>query len=116
MPLPDDVVLRPHHYVVIRYAVEVQLSPMQYRMFEMIAASPIGITPEALFDKLYIGMNPPMQGRRSIHIQRVNANKKLAPLGIRIGTNRRHGGGGPGRNRHGQGGTGGSIYKVEVAA
>jgi hypothetical protein len=104
MPLPRDVKLRPEHYVIVRADVEVQLSPMQYRMFEMIAGSPIGMTPEALFDRLYQGMDPPMQGRRSVHIQRIHANQKLTVVRMRITSNRRHGGAG-------------SVYKVvEVAA
>jgi hypothetical protein len=96
------VVLIAHHYTVVRDGAEVVLSPMQFRMLEMIATSEIGMTPEALFDRLYAGMDTPLHGRRSIHIQRVNANHKLEPLRVRITSNRRHGG--PG-----------SVYRVIAA-
>ena len=98
----SGVLLHPHAYMVVRDGVEVSLSPMQYRMLEIIDASPIGVTPEALFDRVYAGMDTPMQGRRSIHIQRVHANRKLQAIKVRITSNRRHGG--PG-----------SLYKVEAA-
>jgi len=98
----NGVELHPDIYVVVRGGVEVSLSPMQYRMFELIAGSAIGMSPEALFDRLYVGMTPPMYGRRSIHIQRIHANHKLEPLRIRIASNRRHGG--PG-----------SLYKMVAA-
>ena len=96
------VVMVSQHYAVTRHGAEVILSPMQFRMLEMIAGSEIGMTPEALFDRLYAGMDTPLHGRRSIHIQRVNANHKLEPLGVKITSNRRYGG--PG-----------SVYRVIAA-
>ncbi len=90
-------------FIVVREGVEVTLSPMQFRMLQIISGSSIGVTPEALFEIIYSGARTPMQGRRSIHIQRVHANRKLSAIRVRITSNRRHGG--PG-----------SLYKVEVAA
>jgi DNA-binding response OmpR family regulator len=98
----SGVLLHPKGYLVVRDGVEVSLSPMQYRMFEIIAGSTIGVSPEALFERIYTGMHTPMQGSRSIHIQRIHANKKLQAIKVRITSNRRHGG--PG-----------SLYKVEAA-
>ena len=88
----SGVGLHPEFYMLTRDGVEVWLSPMQYRMLVIIAASPIGVTPEALFDRLYAGTDLPLTGRRSVHIQRVHANHKLAAIKLRISSNRRHGG------------------------
>jgi hypothetical protein len=85
--------LYPSLYLVVRAGLEVQLSPMQFRMLEMIAGSEIGMTPEALFDRLYVGARTPLTGRRSVHIQRVHANHKLAAIKMQITSSRgRHGG------------------------
>jgi DNA-binding response OmpR family regulator len=94
MSVLDEVGVRlyPSLYLVVRAGLEVQLSPMQFRMLEMIAADPIGITPAMLFDRLYIGADTPLTGARSVHIQRVHANKKLRAIRVRIETSRRNGG------------------------
>ena len=100
----DEVGVRlyPHLYLVVRAGLEVQLSPMQFRMLEMIADNPIGITPETIFNRLYIGIESPLTGRRAVHTQRINANKKLRVIRVRIQTNRANGG--PG-----------SIYRLAAA-
>jgi hypothetical protein len=89
----NGVELYPEIYTVTRFGVEVSLSPMQYRMLEMIAASRVGVTPEMLFERLYVGIDSPLTGRRVLHNQRVHANHKLAAIKMQISSSRgRHGG------------------------
>ena len=98
----SGVRLDPRLYLLTRSGVEVSLSPMQFRLLEMVANEPAGVTPETLFERLYVGMDSPLQGRRSVHMQRCHANHKLAAIKVRITSNRSHGG--PG-----------SFYRLEVA-
>jgi hypothetical protein len=51
------------------------------------------VTPEVLFDRLYVGIDSPLTGRRVVHNQRVHANHKLAAIKLQITSSRgRHGG------------------------
>jgi hypothetical protein len=71
---------------ITRNGVEVFLSPQLFEIFLIISRARYGVTPTRLFDAIYAG-NPnggPLTGRRTIHVQRRNLNRKIAPLGLHI--------------------------------
>ena len=71
---------------VVRDGVEVFLSPQLFKIFLRIGMSKHGATPTQLFEAIYAGdpNGGPLTGRKAVQIQRVNLNRKLAPLGLRI--------------------------------
>ena len=78
---------------VTRAGREVILSPQLFKIFLLVARARYGITPEKLFDAIYRDSvdGGPMTGPKTMQVQRVNLNKRIAPLGLAITS------GGPGR-------------------
>ena len=71
---------------VTRDGVEVFLSPQLFEIFLLISKAKSGVTPEQLFQSIY-GDDPnggPLCGRKAIHVQRRNLNRRIAPLGLHI--------------------------------
>ena len=71
---------------VTRGDVEVFLSPQLFAIFLHVSAARFGATPAQLFDALYVDSidGGPLTGRKAVQVQRVNLNRKLAPLGLHI--------------------------------
>lgn len=89
---PETITVRPGvvantvRHSVVRDGVEVFLSPQLFEIFLYVAKARFGATPEQLFTAIYAGAidGGPLSGRKAIHVQRRNLNRKLAPLGLRI--------------------------------
>ena len=71
---------------VTRDGVEVSLPPQLFAIFMLISRAKFGVTPERLFNSIYADSidGGPLTGRRSVQVQRVNLNRRIAPLGLRI--------------------------------
>jgi hypothetical protein len=87
---------------VTRAGLEVALSRQQFQMFVLISFAKHGTTPERLFDVIYASSidGGPLTGRKAMAVQRVNLNRRLAPIHLKISS------GGPGRA--------GGIYELCV--
>ena len=89
---PETITIRPGvtanviHRSVTRDGVDVFLSPQLFEIFLRIGLSKCGATPAQLFQSIYADdpNGGPLAGRKVMQVQRVNLNKKLAPLGLRI--------------------------------
>jgi hypothetical protein len=87
---------------VTRAGIEVPLSRQLFRMFMLIGTAKHGTTPERLFNFIYANSidGGPLTGRKSMAVQRVNLNRKLAPLHLKVSS------GGSGRA--------GGVYELSV--
>ena len=89
---PETVTIRPGvvantiRHSVTRDGLEIFLSPQLFEIFLRIGLSKSGVTPAQLFDAIYSDSidGGPLTGRKAVQAQRVNLNRKLAPLGPRI--------------------------------
>jgi hypothetical protein len=77
------VVANTVRHSVTRDGVEVFLSPQLFRIF---GTAKYGVTPAQLFDAIYADdpNGGPITGRRAVQVRRVNLNRKIASLGLRI--------------------------------
>jgi hypothetical protein len=80
------VVANTVRHSVTRDGVEVFLSPQLFEIFLRIGTARYGATPAQLFDAIYNDSpdGGPLTGRKAVQVQRVNLNRKIAPLGLRI--------------------------------
>ena len=87
---------------VTRAGVEVPLSRQLFCMFVLIGTAKYGTTPERLFNAIYADSidGGPLTGRKAMAVQRVNLNRKLAPLLLKVSS------GGSGRA--------GGVYELSV--
>ncbi len=71
---------------VARDGVEVFLSPQLFQIFMRVGTARFGVTPAQLFEVIYADAidGGPLTGRKAMHVQRVNLNKKLVAIGLRI--------------------------------
>ena len=81
-----DIVANEIRHSVTRNGVEVFLSPQLFEIFSIISRAKHGVTPAQLFAALFANdpNGGPLSGKKAIHVQRRNLNKKLAPLGLHI--------------------------------
>src|SRR5262245_52905055 len=84
----DGVVANTVRLSVSRGGYEVFLSRQLFEMLLLIGTAEFGTTPERLFNAIYADAinGGPLTGRKAICVQRVNLNRKLAPLYLRIST------------------------------
>ena len=80
------IVVNEIRHSVTRNGVEVFLSPQLFEIFSIISRAKFGVTPAHLFNLVYADdpNGGPLSGRKAVQVQRVNLNKKLAPLGLHI--------------------------------
>ena len=80
------VVANEARHSVMRDGVEVFLSPQLFRIFLLISRARFGVTPARLFNVIYADLidGGPLTGRKAVQVQRINLNRKLAPLGLHI--------------------------------
>ena len=71
---------------VTREGVEIFLPPQLFTIFLLVSRAKFGITPERLLNSIYADSidGGPVTGRKAMHVQRVNLNRRLAPLGLHI--------------------------------
>jgi hypothetical protein len=71
---------------VSRNGTEVLLSPQLFSILLLIANARDGTTPARLFDAIYADSRNggPLTGRKAMQVQRVNLNRRLAPLALRV--------------------------------
>jgi hypothetical protein len=71
---------------VTRNGCEIFLSPQQFGIFLLVSTAKFGMTPAHLFNVIYADSidGGPLTGRKAVQVQRVNLNRKIAPLGLRI--------------------------------
>jgi hypothetical protein len=71
---------------VTRDGAEVFLSPQLFGILLLIGKAKFGVTPAQLFQSIYADdpNGGPLTGRKAVQVQRVNLNRKLAPIGLRI--------------------------------
>jgi hypothetical protein len=71
---------------VARDGVEVFLSPQLFEILLLIGQARFGMPPRRLFDALYTDAinGGPLTGRKAVQVQRINLNRKIAPLGLHI--------------------------------
>ena len=69
-----------------RGGVEVLLPRQLFAMFLLIAKAKHGTTPERLFDAIYADSvdGGPLTGHKAMQVQRVNLNRRIAPLYLHI--------------------------------
>ena len=60
----------------------VALTPLQRRIYNLLAATPEGIAVEGVIARVYT--EPPVTARNSVWVTITNANKRLAPFKQRI--------------------------------
>ena len=101
MPLPSDIVVHRHIYTLERAGIEVELTPMQFRLFMLVAEAHAGLRPSAAYMAMYSGAREPETGVRTIHQFRVQLNVRLRQIRLKVTTNNQGGGG--------------SIYRLEAA-
>jgi hypothetical protein len=72
---------------VIRDSVKVSLSPQLFKIFLLIGKAKFGVTPERLFAAIYADSidGGPLTGRKAMHVQRVNLNRRPAHRICRLG-------------------------------
>ena len=80
------VVANTVRHSVTRDGVEVFLSPQLFEIFLLISKAKFGVTPEQIFQSIYADdpNGGPLCGRKAIHVQRWNLNRRIAPLGLHI--------------------------------
>ena len=89
---PETMIIRPGvtantvRHSVTRDGVEIFLSPQLFEILLLVSKARFGITPAQLFNALYTDLpdGGPPTGRKAVQVQRINLNRKLAPLGFRI--------------------------------
>ena len=71
---------------VKRNGVEIFLPPQQFEILLLVSKAKFGITPTRLFEALYADSidGGPLCGRKAVHVQRRNLNRRLAPIGLHI--------------------------------
>jgi hypothetical protein len=71
---------------VTRAGVEIFLPPQLFGILLLIGKAKFGVTPARLFEALYSDSidGGPLTGRKAVQVQRVNLNRRIAPLGLRI--------------------------------
>ena len=71
---------------VSRNGTEVLLPRQLFLMLLLIANARYGTTPARLFDAIYADSidGGPLTGRKAVQVQRVNLNRSLAPLALRV--------------------------------
>lgn len=72
----------------IEETAPVPLSPMQFRIFDIVRRSTHGITNTQLVDRIYAPLadGGPMYAYQSVRVQIVRANERLAKANLRITT------------------------------
>ena len=106
----DEIEIRPGvtvdrlRLLVSRNGNEARLTLQLLSLLLLIASAKCGTTPTRLFDAIYADDSDggPLTGRKAMQVQRVNLNRRLAPLGLRITS------GGAGRA--------GGLYTLEASA
>jgi hypothetical protein len=63
--------------------IPVALTPLQRRIYELLAAVPIGVSIDAVVNRVYVDGAPP-NARNSVWVTIINANKRLEPFQQRI--------------------------------
>lgn len=76
----------------------VPLSPMQFRIYDIVRRSKYGIDTVGLVERVYSGQEDggPLYAHRSVRTQITRANKRLLEAKLRIATGRQ----GPGNRYH----------------
>jgi hypothetical protein len=66
--------------------VEVFLSPQLFGILLLIGQAKFGVTPEQLYTAIYADSidGGPLTGRKAMQVQRVNLNRRIAPLALHI--------------------------------
>jgi len=84
--LREGIVANRIRHSVSREGGEVFLPRQLFEIFLQVAAAKFGTTPERLFNLIYADdvNGGPITGRKAMCVQRVNLNRKLAPLHLKI--------------------------------